>query len=210
MQSKYPLIRAASVTWLLIAAMLISGCSTGKDQQRIVVLTFDDNTKSQLEIVAPLLTKKGFGATFFVSHAWMEDTANFLGWQGVAALYNMGFEIGNHSWNHLEMASPDAIGTMGRELAKVDSALLANGVPRPVSVGYPGNHFAPGTVEKIRSLGYRFARRGMQPEESNPMATSLTRRLTIGSLFPVLRLPVPNGPWITSNRLSIMPKKARR
>ncbi len=172
MNNRIHLNRIAIVFWLLIAAIWISGCATGKDQQKIVVLTFDDNTRSQLEIVAPILKKKGFGATFFVSHAWMGDTVNFLDWKDIAALYNMGFEIGNHSWNHLQMATGDAIATMEPDLAKVDSALLANGVPRPVSFGYPGNHFAPGTVEKIRALDYRFARRGMQPEEPNPLSAS--------------------------------------
>jgi len=129
-----------------------------------VVLTFDDATKSQLEFVAPLLKKKGFGATFFVTNAWMKDTANFMQWDEVASLYKMGFEIGNHSWTHNPMVTDEGIAGMEADLARVDSALLANGVPKPVSFAYPGNHFAPGTVEKIRVLGYRFARRGMQPE----------------------------------------------
>ena len=33
---------------------------------RIVVLTFDDATAGQREVVAPLLHKYGFGATFYV------------------------------------------------------------------------------------------------------------------------------------------------
>jgi peptidoglycan/xylan/chitin deacetylase (PgdA/CDA1 family) len=152
------------IIWMLIAASLVTGCSTGGQNQKIVVLTFDDATKSQLEFVAPLLKSKGFGATFFVTHAWMNDTANFMQWKDVSSLYHMGFEIGNHSWNHLPMVTEQDIASMEAELARVDSALLANGVPKPVSFAYPGNHYAPGTVEKIRALGYRFARRGMQPE----------------------------------------------
>ncbi len=152
------------VIWLVITAILITGCSSGRQDQQIVVLTFDDATKSQLEFVAPLLKEKGFGATFFVTNAWMDDTANFMQWNDVATLYEMGFEIGNHSWNHQAMVTEEDIAGMETELARVDSALLANGVPKPVSFAYPGNHYAPGTVEKIRALGYRFARRGMQPE----------------------------------------------
>jgi peptidoglycan/xylan/chitin deacetylase (PgdA/CDA1 family) len=149
---------------LIMTASLITGCSSGSKDQKIVVLTFDDATRSQLEFVAPLLKQKGFGATFFVTNAWMKDTANFMQWKDVASLYKMGFEIGNHSWSHLPMISEEAIAGMVTELARVDSALLANGIPKPVSFAYPGNHFAPGTVEKVRALGYRFARRGMQPE----------------------------------------------
>jgi peptidoglycan/xylan/chitin deacetylase (PgdA/CDA1 family) len=148
----------------VITASLITACSSGRQELKIVVLTFDDATRSQLEFVAPLLKKKGFGATFFVTNAWMEDTVNFMQWDEVASLYKMGFEIGNHSWTHSPMITDEGIAGMEAELARVDSALLANGVPKPVSFAYPGNHYAPGTVEKIRALGYRFARRGMQPE----------------------------------------------
>ncbi len=149
---------------LVIAFSLITGFSSGRGDQKIVVLTFDDATRSQLEFVAPMLKKKGFGATFFVTNAWMKDTENFMQWKDVASLYKMGFEIGNHSWSHLAMVTEKDIASMEAELARVDSALLANGIPKPVSFAYPGNHFAPGTVEKVRALGYRFARRGMQPE----------------------------------------------
>jgi peptidoglycan/xylan/chitin deacetylase (PgdA/CDA1 family) len=165
MKNKFPLHKLSNqIVWLVIAASLITGFSSGRQEQKIVVLTFDDATRSQLEFVAPLLQKKGFGATFFVTSAWMKDTANFMQWNDVATLYKMGFEIGNHSWTHLPMVTEEDIASMEAELARVDSALLANGVPKPVSFAYPGNHYAPGTVEKIRFLGYRFARRGMQPE----------------------------------------------
>jgi peptidoglycan/xylan/chitin deacetylase (PgdA/CDA1 family) len=165
MKNRFPLHKLSNqIIWLVIAASLTTGFSSGRLEQKIVVLTFDDATRSQLEFVAPLLQKKGFGATFFVTHAWMDDTANFMQWKDVASLYKMGFEIGNHSWTHLPMVTEVDIASMEAELARVDSALLANDIPKPVSFAYPGNHYAPGTVEKIRVLGYRFARRGMQPE----------------------------------------------
>ena len=149
---------------LVVIMFLITGCKSRDYGQKVVVLTFDDAVKSHLETVAPLLKEKAFGATFFVTNAWMEDTANFMQWEDVATLYNMGFEIGNHSWDHKPLHTEEAIAVMDVNLARVDSALLAHGVPKPISFAYPGNHYAPGTVEKIRALGYRFARRGMQPE----------------------------------------------
>jgi peptidoglycan-N-acetylglucosamine deacetylase len=149
---------------LILAISLLPGCKQGEPAQKLVVLTFDDAVRSHLEYVAPLLKEKGFGATFFVSNAWMNDTANFMQWDEVGELYRMGFEIGNHSWTHVPLHTDEAIAGMEENLARVDSALLAHGVPRPVSFGYPGNHFAPGAIEKVRTLGYQFARRGMQPE----------------------------------------------
>lgn len=147
----------------IFLAIGLAGCHhPGKE--KIVVLTFDDAVQSHLDYVAPLLKEKGFGATFFVSSTWMNDSVNFMDWKDVAEIHRMGFEIGNHSWTHKPLHSGEEIGRMEGNLAKVDSALRANGIPRPSSFAYPGNHYAPGTVKKVRELGYRFARRGMQPE----------------------------------------------
>jgi peptidoglycan/xylan/chitin deacetylase (PgdA/CDA1 family) len=147
----------------LFFTILLAGCQPA-GQEKIVVLTFDDAVQSHLDYVAPLLKEKGFGATFFASSAWMDDSANFMDWKDVAELHRMGFEIGNHSWTHRPLHAPEEIALLEENLGKVDSALQANGVPKPVSFGYPGNHYAPETVTKVRELGYRFARRGMQPE----------------------------------------------
>ena len=145
-----------------MAVAVFSGCQSS--DEKLVVLTFDDAVKSHRTFVAPLLKEKGFGATFFATNAWMEDTANFLNWEQVAEIHEMGFEIGNHSWTHQHLNGQEAIEGMVENLARVDSALKANGIPKPVSFGYPGNHYSPATVKKVRELGYRFARRGMQPE----------------------------------------------
>ncbi|MEN8155753.1 MAG: polysaccharide deacetylase family protein [Bacteroidota bacterium] len=147
-----------------IYVSLMTGCASNGSKERLVVLTFDDAVQSHLDFVAPLLKEKGFGATFFVTNAWMNDTANFLTWEEVATIHKMGFEIGNHTWTHEALASDEAIARMEKNMAMVDSAMAAHGVPQAVSFAYPGNHYAPGTVEKIREMGYRFARRGMQPE----------------------------------------------
>jgi peptidoglycan/xylan/chitin deacetylase (PgdA/CDA1 family) len=142
----------------------LAGCAGNPAKDKLVVLTFDDAVQSHLDFVAPLLKEKGFGATFFVSNAWMNDSANFMDWQDVGRIHQMGFEIGNHSWTHQALHTEEEINRMEENLARVDSALQANGIPKPVSFGYPGNQYAPGTVLKVRDLGYRFARRGMQPE----------------------------------------------
>ena len=73
---------------------------------KTVVLTFDDSVKSHRTFVAPLLEEYGFGATFFVTHLWMDDTNNFMTWADVGDLHEMGFEIGNHSWTHADFSSP--------------------------------------------------------------------------------------------------------
>lgn len=158
------LVTVGSLVIWTMASLLFIGCTPEKQDQKLVVLTFDDAVRSHLEYVAPLLKEKGFGATFFVCDLWMRDTVNFLQWNEVGELHRMGFEIANHTWDHGHLTEEKAFATMEENLGEVDSALLANGVPRPVTFGYPGNLFAPGAVEKVRELGYKYARRGMQPE----------------------------------------------
>src|SRR5204862_8266893 len=74
--------------------------------EKLVVLTFDDAVKSHRTFVAPLLKELGLGATFFVTHKWMDDQTNFMTWQDIADIHEMGFEIGNHSWTHDDFSMP--------------------------------------------------------------------------------------------------------
>ncbi len=133
---------------------------------KLVVLTFDDAVKSHRTFVAPLLKELGFGATFFVTHAWMQDRENFMSWEEIGEIHRMGFEIGNHSWTHAGFSVPKNAARMTGELYLVDRMLERTSakVPRPVSFAYSGNSFGPEAVARLAELGYKFARRGMQPE----------------------------------------------
>ena len=131
---------------------------------KTVVLTFDDAVQSHVDFVAPLLKRHGFGATFFVCHLWMDDQENFMDWADIRRVHDLGFEIGNHTWSHGHCNTPASAKELPAELDRVDEALAAVGVPKPVSFGWPGNTFGPETLEVLRERGYQFARRGMQPE----------------------------------------------
>jgi hypothetical protein len=41
---------------------------------------------------------------------------------------------------------------------------MLQGIPKPVSFAYTGNGFGPEAVQTLKNEGYKFARRGMQPE----------------------------------------------
>jgi peptidoglycan/xylan/chitin deacetylase (PgdA/CDA1 family) len=132
--------------------------------ERIVVLTFDDAVKSHRTFVAPLLKELGFGATFFVTHRWMDDSVNFMTWREIAEIDQMGFEIGNHSWTHDDFSKPASADRLPAELAQVEAELAKVKVPSPISFAYCGDNFGPEAVAHLKTAGYRFARRGMQPE----------------------------------------------
>src|SRR5438874_9304232 len=69
---------------------------------RLVVLTFDDASKSHYTVARPLLKKYGFGATFFVTVGWdfATNKTDYMTWGEIAQLHQDGFEIGNHTRDH--------------------------------------------------------------------------------------------------------------
>ena len=131
---------------------------------KVVVLSFDDAPKSHRTFVAPSLKDLGFRATFFVTHAWMLDSANFMTWDEIAEIHKMGFEIGNHTWTHDNFSIPRNAWRLAGELALVERQLAKVGIGKPVSFAYPGDDFGPEALKVLQELGYNFARRGMEPE----------------------------------------------
>ena len=140
--------------------------SVERPAAKTVVLTLDDAVKSHRTFVAPLLRELGFGATFFVSHRWMDDREHFMSWSDIAELHALGFEIGNHSWTHADFSTPRNAARLEAELELVDYELHGVKVSRPASFAWCGNTFGPEALAVLRRAGYRFARRGKMPETS--------------------------------------------
>jgi len=151
-----------SILALLLLTTGITHAETLPD--KTVVLTFDDAVKSHVTFVAPALKERGFGATFFISQLWMNDPENFLSWEDVATIHEMGFEIGNHTWTHMGTSTPARAARLEGELALVEYKLRKVGVPKPISFAWPGNSFCIEGVQVLEKCGYQLARRGMQPE----------------------------------------------
>ncbi|MCX6865614.1 MAG: polysaccharide deacetylase family protein [Verrucomicrobia bacterium] len=127
-------------------------------------MTFDDGSKSDFTVVAPLLKSYGFGATFYISEGLHFDnkTAS-LTWEEIKALSDTGFEIGNHTRSHPNMA------TLSREqiiaeVAQIETRFKAHGIPAPRTFCYPGYHNSPEVLKVLGEKGYLFARRGVAPE----------------------------------------------
>lgn len=156
--------RRRLLTGAALSLLAPPGATATRVPVKTVVLTFDDAVKSHRTFVGPLLKELGFRATFFVTQRWMEDRENFMTWTEIGELHRMGFEIGNHSWTHAGFGSPQAAARLAEELGMVERELQKVGVERPVSFGWCGNAFGPEAVAVLRERGYRFARRGMQPE----------------------------------------------
>src|SRR5262245_39497031 len=69
---------------------------------KLVVLTFDDGSKSHFTVARAVLKKYGFGATFFITEGFDFPTnkRDYMTWEEIAQLHRDGFEIGNHTGDH--------------------------------------------------------------------------------------------------------------
>ena len=136
----------------------------------LVVLTFDDGNKSDITFVAPKLKEYGFGATFYITEG-LGYTADpnkerYVSWEDVRRLHDLGFEVGNHTGSHPNMAnlSKDDVLT---NIEVIEQRCEQHGVPRPETFVYPGWHHSLPVVEVLAEMGYLFARRGVSPEHAD-------------------------------------------
>ena len=132
---------------------------------KLVVLTFDDSKASHYAVVRPLLKRYGFGATFFITEGFTFRTNkdDYLTWEQIAELHRDGFEIGNHTRDHLSAAKQN-LPRLKEQIEAINAQCATHGIPKPVSFAYPGNTIDPGALEMLAALGFRFARRGGAPE----------------------------------------------
>jgi peptidoglycan/xylan/chitin deacetylase (PgdA/CDA1 family) len=132
---------------------------------KLVVLTFDDSVASQFTTVRPLLKKFGFGATFFITEGFSFRTnkTDYMTWEQIAELDRDGFEIGNHTETHLGVNAV-TINRLRGEVEFINRRCAEHGIAKPVSFAYPGNAIHPGALVVLKEAGFKFARRGAQPE----------------------------------------------
>ncbi len=136
---------------------------------KLVVLTFDDSAKSHYTIVRPILKRYGFGATFFVTEGFDFPTnkTDYMTWQEIAELHRDGFEIGNHTRDHVSITKENVAG-LEEQVEAINAQCMAHGIPRTISFGYPANVITPEALPALKKSGIRFARRGGSPEYKYP------------------------------------------
>src|SRR6188508_242377 len=170
----HPAQIALCVRWRLagwIAALfvalpvLFAGAQLEPIPSKLVVLTFDDSKASHYTVVRPLLKKYGFGATFFITEGFTFRTNkdDYLTWEQIAELNRDGFEIGNHTRDHMGLTKAN-LPRLKEQVEAINAECAARSIPRPTSFAYPGNTIDPDAIQLLADLGFRFARRGGAPE----------------------------------------------
>src|SRR5438093_11506399 len=156
---------------LRLITLIVFGAGSARTQalepvpDKLLVLTFDDAAASHYSVVRPLLKRYGFGATFFITEGFSFRTnkQDYMTWEQIKELHQDGFEIGNHTRDHLGV-SDRTLDQLREQIEAINARCAEYGIPRPVSFAYPGNAITAGALPILQRLGIRFARRGGAPE----------------------------------------------
>ncbi len=159
-----PSVLAVCVTAVLSIALITSAKASDPVPEKLVVLTFDDSAKSHYTVVRPILLHYGFGATFFITEGFDFPTnkKDYMTWEEISQLHRDGFEIGNHTRDHLGINDKN-IERLSEQLNAINDAAQSTRYPNPFRS--LGRKFAIElALDKLSAAGIRFARRGGAPE----------------------------------------------
>lgn len=170
-------MKIAMIAWLVFACMIsVSAAEPIRPKpavpDKVVVLTFDDSVKSHYTKVRPILKKYRFGATFFITEGFDFKTnkTDYMTWEEIAQLHRDGFEIGNHTRDHVSLNTENReklsqqLDDLNSQVAAINRRCREHGIPKTVSFAYPGNRFDLKALPLLQELGIKFARRGASPE----------------------------------------------
>ena len=134
---------------------------------KLVVLTFDDGPASGYTVVAPILKSFGFGGSFYICDFDSFRTRKdwYLTWRQMKAMADQGFDLGNHTTGH-------AGGCRIGGYLSLEDDMVANGVPKPITIAWPVYAANKDTYPELVAAGYTFGRGGhfrpYRPTVDNP------------------------------------------
>ena len=137
------------------------GGNSNTDNNKVVLLAFYDNPKSQFLNAKPILDQYGFKATFFVVCNWL-GRPDRMTWQDVAALQNDGQDIESHSMNHKNIDHLSAA-NLDFELGQSKQCLADHNINSTIFGSPHGNGQDNSTVINTIAKYYEFGRLGYAP-----------------------------------------------
>jgi peptidoglycan/xylan/chitin deacetylase (PgdA/CDA1 family) len=154
---------------VLPLAEQVGGCARGENLGGTLSITFDDGYLDNIQVAAPILRRAGLPATFFVTTGFVGSDRvapwdkglpaqpGWMSWDQVRSLAAMGFDIGNHTATHVNIATA-SLDTVRRELEQSNLELAAQLGRKPQLFAYPfgGRHqITPQALEVVRELGFK-------------------------------------------------------
>jgi peptidoglycan/xylan/chitin deacetylase (PgdA/CDA1 family) len=113
------------------------------NNNKAVILTFDDGYKSQYTNAKPILDKYGYKATFYIVCEYVGGGEGQvhpnvkMTWEDIIALHNEGHDIGSHTMSHDDLDSLSEKG-IEYEVGGSKECLFDHGII-PTSFSYPTN-----------------------------------------------------------------------
>ena len=158
-------VTAGIAAFASVVMFVLPTYATEPIPDKLVVLTFDDSAKSHFTVARPILKDYGFGATFFITEGFDFPTnkTDYMSWEEIAELHRDGFEIGNHTRDHLGI-SDAKVGQLNEQLSAIEEQCVKHGIPVPVTFAWPGNATSQKAFSGLTKRGIKFARRGGAPE----------------------------------------------
>lgn len=145
------------ILFIILSIHLSGNCQILKKPipDKLVVLTFDDATESQYTVVAPLLKKFGFDATFFVCEFQSnnKDSLIYMNWNQIQELNKMGFEVANHTRTHPSVNQLPKTQFL-EELNYIEGKCDSLDIEKPSSFAYPGYNLSSPGLETLHEKGY--------------------------------------------------------
>jgi peptidoglycan/xylan/chitin deacetylase (PgdA/CDA1 family) len=132
------------------------------NQQKAVILTFDDGYRSQYTNAKPILDKYGFKATFSIVCNYVGSGDNRMTWEEIKLLQQEGHDIASHTMNHYDLSKLPSQ-KVEYEVAQSKQCLLDQGI-NPKSFTYPfnGGSDEPSVINTVANY-YDLARTGTGP-----------------------------------------------
>jgi hypothetical protein len=131
------------------------------NQQKVVILTFDDGYESQYSNAKSILDKYDFKATFSIVCNYVGN-GNRMTWEEIKSLQHEGHDIASHTMNHLDLSKlpPQKV---EYEVAQSKQCFLDQGIS-PKSFAYPfnGGSDDPSVINTVASY-YDLARTATDP-----------------------------------------------
>ncbi len=129
-----------------------------------VVITFDDAYKSVYDEAAPLLHRRGWPYTVFVSPkdiAGEGETSNFMSWSQLKELHKQGALIANHSFRHSHMIrrlddenESQWAARMRDDITQAEAKIKQVIGTAPKYFAYPYGEYDPALEQILQRLGY--------------------------------------------------------
>ena len=191
-----------------------------------VILTFDDAVSNHATFVAPYLKQLGFGATFYITemqgagtNRFDTDKNQYLTWEQIREIHELGFEIGNHTAHHSAVHSVDRPALI-EAIAYIEHRCAEHGIPRPETFCFPGGAEHPSALPVLTECGYALARgcgdRAYRPAQDSPLSVPsfVIREESEALFYQALEaakgeeivvftfhgVPDYNHPWVTTPR----------